>query len=193
MKQLLFIFCLILLGSSVSLGQVQLRNGNNPPQTQDDEFSYLRPQEYVIGGVRITGTEYLDNEVLITISKLNVGNRIEVPGEAVSNAIKNLWLQGLFDDVAIKVDSIEGNSIFFNIAVVERPRLTRIDITGLSKTQTKDIKERVNESSGKILNESLLNTTKGTIERYLAEKGYLYPEIRMSQVKDSSEANNQIL
>lgn len=193
MKQLLFIFCLILLGSSVSLGQIQLRNGNTPPQIQDDEFSYLRPQEYVIGGVRITGTEYLDNEVLITISKLNVGNRIEVPGEAVSNAIKNLWLQGLFDDVAIKVDSIEGNSIFFNIAVVERPRLTRIDITGLSKTQTKDIKERVNESSGKILNESLLNTTKGTIERYLAEKGYLYPEIKMSQVKDSSEANNQIL
>jgi len=194
MKQLLFIFCLVLLGSSVSLGQINLRNTtNNPPQFQDDEFSYLRPQEYIIGGVKVTGTEYLDNEVLITISKLNVGNRIEVPGESVSNAIKNLWLQGLFDDVAIKVEAVKGDSIFFDIAVVERPRLTRIDINGLSKTQTKDIKERVNENSGKILNESLLSTTKGTIERYLAEKGYLYPEIKMSQQKDSSEVNNQIL
>src|SRR5690606_28730222 len=76
---------------------------------------------------------------------------------------------------------------------VERPRLTRIDINGLSKTQTKDIKDRVNESSGKILNESLLSTTKATIERYLAEKGFLYPEIKMSQVQDSAELNNQIL
>jgi len=194
MKQLLFIFCLVLLGSSVSLGQINLRNTtNNPPQFQDDEFSYLRPQEYIIGGVRVTGTEYLDNEVLITISKLNVGSRIEVPGESVSNAIKNLWLQGLFDDVAIKVEAVKGDSIFFDIVVVERPRLTRIDINGLSKSQTKDIKERVSDNSGKILNESLLSTTKGTIERYLAEKGYLYPEIKMSQQKDSSEVNNQIL
>src|SRR5690606_22006758 len=115
------------------------------------------------------------------------------PGEAVSNAIKNLWLQGLFDDVAINVQSIQGETIFFDIAVVERPRLTRIDILGLSKTQTKEIKERLNENAGKILNENLLSTTKATIERYLAEKGYLYPEMTMSQVKDSSEVNNKIL
>src|SRR5690606_16254136 len=191
------LFCLVLLGSSVSLGQIKLgnqsNNTNNTQQILDEEFSYLRPQEYVIGGVYVTGTEYLDNEVLITISKLNVGNRIEVPGESISNAIKNLWAQGLFDDVAIKVDSVRDNAIFLNIAVVERPRLTRIDINGLSKTQTKDIKERVNESSGKILNESLLNTTENTVRRYLSEKGYLYPEIRMSQVQDSAEINNQIL
>ena len=194
MKQLLFIFCLMLLGSGVSLGQIQSGNTNNRNSlTQDDEFSYIRPQEYIIGGVEVSGTQYLDNDVLITISKLNVGNRIEVPGEAISNAIKNLWLQGLFDDVAINVKSIQGDSIFFDIAVVERPRLTRIDITGLNKSQIKDIQERVNGNTGKIVNENLLSTTEGTIERYLAEKGYLYPDIKMSQVKDTTEVNNQIL
>src|SRR5690606_37843135 len=101
--------------------------------------------------------------------------------------------QGLFDDVAINVDRIEGNQIFLEIAVVERPRLTRIDINGLSKTQTEDIKERVDGSANKIINENLLTTTEGTIKRYLAEKGYLYPTIEMTQVKDSTEANNQIL
>src|SRR5690554_4599199 len=192
MKQLLFIFCFVFLGSSVSIAQITLPNNTNRSPLQED-FSYLRPQEYVIGGVKVSGTEYLDKEVLITISKLNVGNRIEVPGEAVSNAIKNLWLQGLFDDVAINVESIQDQTIFFDIVVVERPRLTRIDILGLSKSQTKDIKERLNENAGKILNESLLSTTKATIERYLAEKGYLYPEMKMTQAKDSSEVNNKIL
>lgn len=192
MKQLLFIFCFVFLGSGVSLAQITLPNTTNRSPLQED-FSYLRPQEYVIGGVKVTGTEYLDKEVLITISKLNVGNRIEVPGEAISTAIKNLWAQGLFDDVAVNIESVDGDNIFFDIVVVERPRLTRIDINGLSNSQTKDIKARVNESSGKIVNENLLRTTKGTIERYLAEKGYFYPEITMTQVQDSIEANNQIL
>src|SRR5690554_478884 len=192
MKQLLFIFCFVFLGSSVSIAQITLPNNTNRSPLQED-FSYLRPQEYVIGGVKVTGTEYLDKEVLITISKLNVGNRIEVPGEAISTAIKNLWAQGLFDDVAVNIESVDGDNIFFDIVVVERPRLTRIDINGLSNSQTKVIKARVNESSGKIVNENLLRTTKGTIERYLAEKGYFYPEITMTQVQDSIEANNQIL
>src|SRR3546814_11923519 len=121
----------------------------------------------------ICWTKYLDNDVLITISKLSVGNRIEVPGEAISNAIKNLWLQGLFDDVAINVKSVQGDSIFFDIAVVERPRLTRIDITGLNKSQIKDIQERVNGNSGQILNKNLLSTTQNTIERSLSDKRYL--------------------
>jgi outer membrane protein insertion porin family len=192
MKQLLFIFCFVFLGSSVSFAQITLPNSTNRSPLQED-FSYLRPQEYVIGGVKVTGTEYLDKEVLITISKLNVGNRIEVPGEAISTAIKNLWAQGLFDDVAVNIESVQGENIFFDIVVVERPRLTRIDIMGLSNSQTKDIKERVNESSGKIVNENLLRTTRNTIERYLGEKGYFYPEIKMTQIPDSTEANNQIL
>src|SRR5690606_3904137 len=132
-------------------------------------------------------------DILITISRLNVGNRIEVPGEAVTTAIKNLWLQGLFEDIAINIDRIEGDQIFFEIVVVERPRLTRIEINGLSKSQTTDIQERVDGSANKIINENLLTTTEGTIKRYLAEKGFLYPDIEMTQVKDSTEANNQIL
>src|SRR5690606_30220506 len=88
---------------------------------------------------------------------------------------------------------LKGDSIFFDIQVVERPRLTRIDIEGLNKTQTEEIKKRLNDNAGKIINENLMNTTRGTIERFLAEKGFLYPTIDISQIKDSTEVNNQIL
>src|SRR5690606_32223107 len=84
-----------------------------------DQFSYLNPQNYIIGGITVSGTEYLDNDVLITISKLVVGMRIEVPSEATSNVVKNLMDQGLFDDVELYADAIKGDSIFFNIHVVE--------------------------------------------------------------------------
>jgi outer membrane protein insertion porin family len=187
----------VLLGNAVSLAQIRLGNtglGNTSlRQQQSDDINYLQPKEYTIGDVVVTGTEFLEKDVLITISKLNVGSRITVPGEETANAIKNLWAQGLFDDVALKVASIQNETIYLEIAVVERPRLTRIEINGLSKTQTEDIQKKLSENSGKILNENLYNTTRGTIERYLAGKGYLYPDVTMKAVADSILVNNQIL
>ena len=163
------------------------------PVGDSDEFSYLNPQNYIIGGVTVSGTEYLDNDVLITISKLVVGSRIEVPSDATSNVVKNLMDQGLFDEVELYADAVTDDSIFFNIHVVERPRLTRIDIEGLSKTQTEEVRKQLNENTGKIVNQNLMNTTRNTITRYLSEKGYLYPEITMAPMKDSTQVNNQIL
>src|SRR5690606_36694392 len=184
---LLFILTTLLTTGSIFAQQRGIPLGNS------DEFSYLNPQNYIIGGVTISGTEYLDNDVLITISKLVVGSRIEVPSDATSNVVKNLMAQGLFDEVELYADAIRGDSIFFNIHVVERPRLTRIEINGLSKNQTEEVRKRLNENTGKIVNQNLLNTTRNTITRFLSEKNYLYPDIEMTAVRDSSQANNQIL
>lgn len=187
MKRLFLLIGIYIIGAQIA--SAQFRRSTRP----DDNLSYLNPKDYIIGGVTISGTQFLDNDVLLTISKLAVGDRIEVPGEATSNAIKNLWSQGLFDNIELTVDIIKGDSIFFNIDVVERPRLTRIDLKGLSKSQTEEVRKRLNENTGKIINENLLNTTRNTISRYLREKGFLYPDINITQVKDSTEANNQIL
>ncbi|MEO6978091.1 MAG: outer membrane protein assembly factor BamA, partial [Mucilaginibacter sp.] len=54
-----------------------------------DSLSYLDPKDYIIGGVTITGTKSLDKDVLLTISKLNKGDHINLPGEANANVIKN--------------------------------------------------------------------------------------------------------
>lgn len=176
----------------VSAVSAQVRLGN-PSRQQSDQLSYLNPRDFIIGGVTISGTKFLDNDVLITISKLSIGDRIEVPGDATSSAIKNLWSQGLFDNVELTVDGIKGDTIYFNIDVEERPRLTRIDLSGMNKSQTEEVRKRLNENTGKIINENLLNTTRGTITRFLREKGFLYPDINISQVSDTTELNNQIL
>src|SRR5690606_31323730 len=140
MKRLLFLLCIFSVFNAGNLW-AQISAGTSVSRApQDEAISYLHPKEYIIGGVKISGTQYLDKDVLITISKLVVGNRILVPGEETTNAVHNLWIQGLFDDVALVAEAIKGDSIFFDIQVVERPRLTRIDIEGLNKTQTEEIK-----------------------------------------------------
>src|SRR5690606_13933800 len=190
MKRIFFFAVLTLLAAEPILAQ---QRGTPVNVNDSDEFSYLNPENCIIDRVTVSGTQYLDNHVLITISKLVVGTRIEVPSDATSNVVKNLMDQGLFDDVKLYADAVKGDSIFFNIHVVERPRLTRIDSERLSKTQTEEVQKQLNENTGKIVNENMMNTTRNTITRYLSEKSYLYPEITMVAVKDSAQVNNEIL
>ena len=128
MNRILILFLFLISGTS-AMAQFG-RTGTPTPSrsTSSSELSYLNPQELVIGGTTVTGIQFLDKDVLVTISKLTKGDRITVPGDATSNAVKNLWSQGLFDDVKLNITEIRSDTVFFEIAVVERPRLTKIDL-----------------------------------------------------------------
>ena len=192
MKRILFLITFtLLLGGQQTFAQIR---GKNPINLNDpNEISYLNPKNYIIGGIRVSGTQYLDSEVLITISKLVVGQYIEVPSEATSNVVKTLMAQNLFDDVQLYAERIEEDNIFLEIRIQERPRLTRIDINGLKKGETEEIRKRLNTSTGKIVNDNLIKTTQATIQKFLREKSYLYPEIKIKTAKDTAEANNEIV
>ena len=168
--------------------------GNRPLNLNNrDDISALEPKSYVIGGIEVKGAQYLDKDVLITISRLTVGEYIEVPSEQTANVIKFLMDQNLFEDVQLYATRIQDETIFLEIRVVERPRLTRVDLNGLSKSQTEEVRKRLNANTGKIVNENLLQTTKNTIEKFLREKSYLYPEIKITTKKDSAQSNNEIV
>src|SRR5690606_16155150 len=191
MKRLLYLITFTLVfGGQPLFAQIQ---GNNPINLNDpDDISYLDPKNYIIGGVRVSGTEYLDNDVLITISKLVVGQYIEIPSEETANVIKTLMAQNLFDYVQLYAERFEGENVYLEIRVRERPRLTRIEIDGLKKGETEEVQKRLNTSSGRIVNENLLKTTRSTIQKFIREKSFLYPKIEISTKKDSAETNNEI-
>jgi len=59
-------------------------------------ISYEAPTEYIIGGIQVEGVENLDKKVIVMLSDIEVGSRIKVPGDEITNAIRKLWDQGLF-------------------------------------------------------------------------------------------------
>ena len=191
MKQLYILTAILLLSWTSSIAQVSNQGAIN--LSDPDEISFLAPKDYIIGGVTVTGAHYLDSDVLITISKLVPGQYIQVPSEATSNVIKDLMAQNLFESVELWATRIDGETIFFDIRVKERPRLSRIELNGLSKSQTTEVNKRLNANSGKIVNENLLQSTQATIKKYLREKSYMYPDIKISTKKDSAQTNNEIV
>src|SRR5690606_36684829 len=118
---------------------------------------------------------------------------IEIPSEETANVIKTLMAQNLFDVVQLYAERFQGENVYPEIRVRERPRLTRIEIEGLKKGEKEEVQKRLNTSSGRIVDENLLKTTRGTIERFLGEKSFLFRGIDVCTKKHSAEANNEIV
>lgn len=175
----------------------QIRNQQNASPSLKiggSNLDYFNPRPYIIGGTTLTGSKYLDKDVIVTLSKLTKGETVVLPGEATANAIKNLWAQGLFDDIRIDIESIKDDTVYFDINVVERPRLTAFEYVGLSKGQKTDIGEKLQDKPGKtIVNDNLYNTTRSIINKYLYEKGFFYNTIDFKTKPDSTQENGVVL
>ncbi|GAB3936256.1 outer membrane protein assembly factor BamA [Mucilaginibacter myungsuensis] len=162
-------------------------------QLPSDSLSYLNPKQYIIGDVTVSGAKYLDKEVLIQISKLIKGDMIMLPGEASGKVIKDLWDQGLFEDVKLNVTKISLDTVYLEIAIQERPRLSRLHLVGIKKGEIEDIQKKLNDKTGKIVNQNLYNTVTAIIKKHFAEKGFLNTTVTITQKPDPGDANNMIL
>ena len=156
-------------------------------------LDYNRPKEYEIGGITVVGVRFLDNFALVKLTGLEVGDKIQVPGDKISGAIKKLWVQGLFDDIAVNIKKVDGNLIFLEVVLKERARLSRFSFSGIKKTEADEIREKIKLVSGKVLNDNLLNNTENIIKKYYAEKGYLNAKIDLIQSPDSLLLNSVML
>lgn len=156
-------------------------------------ISYTSPKKYEIGGITITGVEFLDENVLKLLSGLKVGDVIDVPGDQISNAIKNLWKQGLFQDVSITATSIVEDKIFLNIYLMERPRLSKFAFTGIRKTDADNLRDEINITRGDIVNENMIIRVNNSINSYYNKKGFYNVEVNIKQNKDTTEVNSLIL
>ena len=157
-------------------------------------MDYKNPQKYIIKDITVSGIKYLDEKILINLSGLAVGQKVEVPGDVVTTALEKLWDQGLFSDVKLSATEIENDSITLNIYLQERSRLSEFEIHGLKKSQVEDIKELLDVKRGKQVTENLFNSSERIIKDYLYNKKYLNAEIDIVMTDDTiSKANNVIL
>ncbi|BBE19925.1 outer membrane protein assembly factor YaeT precursor [Aquipluma nitroreducens] len=154
---------------------------------------YSSPKEYVISGLDVRGIRYLDTQVLLQISGLAIGDKITVPGDAVTNAIKKLWNHGLFSDVKITADKIVGDNIWLRINLQERPRLADVNFSGVSKSEKDDITKKVLLLKGSQVTDNQLRTAEKIIKNIFLDKGFLNTTVNVLQRDDTTQTNSVIL
>jgi len=136
------------------------------------EYSNSAPK-YEIAAITVSGAGNYEDFVLIGFSGLAVGDVINIPGEAITKAVKRFWKQGLFSEVKILATKIKGDKIWLNIALKERPRVSEINFTGLKKSEITDLEIKVGIVKGNQITPNISDRAKLVIDKYLEEKGYL--------------------
>lgn len=165
-------------------------------QGNDSDYinlNYLSPNKYTIDKITVTGTLFMDKNILILISGLSKDQEINVPGEELRKAVEVLWKQGLFSDVKIYCTGVNGNKINLDIQLTERPRLSKYSIKGLRKAETKNVKEELDLESGQVITENLTNKTLNKIKAYFYKKGYFNALVTVKNEPDPAKPGQQIM
>ncbi|MCQ2147428.1 MAG: BamA/TamA family outer membrane protein [Bacteroidales bacterium] len=155
------------------------------------EIDYNSPRKYIVGGVSVEGNNTFTDDRIIQITGLQKGMELTIPGDDISSIVQRLWLQRYFEDVALSIDhlSAKGDSAYLKISIIERPRVSRWNYTGIRTSEKKDIQERVNLRRGGEYSEYVAKTSTDIIKRYYAEKGFLLAKVDVEVEKDTVVAN----
>lgn len=152
------------------------------------------PKEYTIAGIKITGSKYLDESLLISISGLTVGDKVIIPGgDNFSKAINKLWNQNLFSDIAIYFTKLSGTDLYIEINVTERPRLGNFTFKGASKSESDDLKTKTGLVKGRVVTENMKQTAEENIKKFYADKGYQNATIKINETRDPNTPNTESL
>ena len=150
------------------------------------------PKTYKLAGLTVTGIEGYEDYVLTGISGLAVGQELEVPGTAVTDAVKRYWKHGLFSDVSITADSIVGDDIYLKIHLTPRPRISTINYNGLKKTEREDMEKKLGLLKGGQITPNMIDRAKILAKKYFEDKGYKNAEVFIRQ-RDDVAAKNQVI
>ena len=184
MRKVIFGILVVLFAYIPSaFSQIALSNDLN-------EIDYANPKEYEIGGITVSGVKYLDNNILISLSGLAVGDKIKVPGEKITKAVENLWNQGLFEDIKISANKIQGDVIFLDIYLKERPRLSKFSFTGIKKSEADKLRDEIKFARGDVVTDNAIVSSKNKIIKYFADKGYFFTTVDITEKKDTSASNS---
>lgn len=164
-----------LSGPSEAFAQQTPPAGGSPDTTRTapaiSDPTQSRSEPFVIREITFTGLNTARETYLVNTSGLSVGDVVNIPGEEISNAIRQLYRTGLFSDVWIEYEPVPGG-IRLIIHVLEQPRLESYELTGIKKTQKRDLREELNLLSGFAVTRSVKAQAVKTIERFYREQGY---------------------
>ena len=167
---------LLLLFTTFSFGQVT---------------SYEDGKRYILGGIEVKGLQSYNEQTVKTYTGLRVGQPIILPGEEISGIIKKLWGLELFSDIVFYITRIEGENIFLELNITERPSLSNVRIYGIKKGKVDDILKDTDLKKGKKITKSIIANTKSYLRNKYRKKGYLNTKVSIATTKDTSQTNAQ--
>lgn len=128
----------------------------------------------IITELKVEGNRRVDSSLILSVSELRKGDLLTP--DALSISIKRIYALGLFRDVAIDTQTVDGNFLV-KIGVDENPVLDELSFKGNRHIKEKKLREEIRIREGDVISQlKVFNSTQKLRELY-TEKGFLLTEI----------------
>lgn len=188
------------LGTRFAMAQVPEQKPDSTGQITSIDADLMNllnqksPKKYKVGTIKVTGNKFFDEALLLSIAGINSGDEISIPGgDNFAKAITKLWAQNYFSDVEIYITRLDGKTIDLEIAVTERPRLSKFYFRGAKKSETDDLKAKTGLIIGRVITENMKVSAIDAIKKYYFDKAYRNISVKTEEVNDPSAENYQLL
>jgi outer membrane protein insertion porin family len=132
-----------------------------------------------------------NEQTVKTYTGLREGQPITIPGDEISQIINKLWSLELFTDVEFYITRIDGDNIYLELHIEERPTLSEVTIYGVKRRKVDDLINDTDLKKGKKITQSLIANTKNYLENKYQKQGYLNSRVTIATKVDTSETNAQ--
>lgn len=156
-------------------------------------FNQKTPKKYKINSIKIIGNKYFDENLLLSIAGISVGDELTIPGtDAFSKSIRKLMNQNYFNDVKIYFTGLHGNKLDVEIEVTERPRLSDFHFINARKSESEDLSGKTGLVKGRVITENMKRSAVEAIKKYYFDKGFQNINVNIEEFKNASLDNNSI-
>ncbi len=140
------------------------------------------PVEYTIAGITVTGSKAFDQNLIISISGLAIGDKVTLPGtDAFAKAITKLWKQNLVSDAAINLTRLDGTKLYIEVNITERPRLIDFKFIGIKKGERDELAGKIGFSKDRVITEDARISAEQIIRKFYSGKGFMNVEIETKE------------
>lgn len=140
-----------------------------------------------IVAVEVQGNDRVANRRVLGSAQINEGDDYSIFN--VRRAIKNLWDTGLYTDINILAEEVEGG-LKVIIRVKESPIVSRLEIKGNKKIKEQDIKDAIPLRIGGLFSPSRIQESINKIISLYEQKGYY--NTRIETTTDETSAPGRI-
>lgn len=174
----------LFFASAKIYGQVN----SQPNQNNDAQADYQKGQ-YVLKDIVLDGVKKYSPAQILRFTGLSKGEAVEIPGLKISNAIKKLWETENFSEVAVYVESLDGDQVILRFNLQDLKELGVVKFTGKGVGKSKNeklIKDNGLKPGTKITN-NLVSNLKNNVPKEYVKKGFADAKIT---IQDKVNAND---
>lgn len=162
----------------------------------DTETVYEQSQmgTYILKDIVIDGVKKYSAEQVLRFTGLSKGEKVEIPGQKISNAIKKLWETENFSQVQVYVQNLEGESVVlrFNLQDLKELGAVSVQMKGkkkISKSKTEKIVKDNKLLPGTKITNDLVASVQNKIPQEYVKKGFADAKISIIDKINANDPN----